>query len=281
MTPDTTIDDSEWIDYTTAQLRDVIERAVAGTADGHQRNPRWFAVTGSHVYGFPSASSDLDVRGFHTVPADRYAMLDRPQNDEVTVNMDGTTDGFEDVAEIDLRSSELRHFGHLLRKANYNVMELVFCAPQVMNGVPLELDALRALLREHLPVNVPHSYVGMAKSNYYNYLDPAKTEAYDPRPKKYLYVYRGLLGAQYTHDEHAVEADVRALAEAVDWGDRAMVDELISLKRDADIETVGGDFEDTVRDEIAAAFNRVPDFGPVDKHDYVAALDDWMRKVRA
>lgn len=59
-----------------------------------------------------------------------------------------------------------------------------------MNGMPLEMDALQDLVRDFLPMNVPHAYLGMAKSNYYKHLDPEKTEGYDPRPKKFLYVYR-------------------------------------------------------------------------------------------
>ena len=150
--------------YSDDKIREFIEKAVA--QKGTEHHPRFYAVTGSHIYGFESADSDIDIRGIHVAPAQEYAYLQTPA-EEVTVNMDGTTEGFEEYAEVDLRSYELKKFGSLLAKANYNVIELVFEAPTVMNGMPLEMDALQDLVRDFLPMNVPHAYLGMAKSNYY------------------------------------------------------------------------------------------------------------------
>lgn len=266
-----------YTDYTPEQIRDTIEKAVA--ADGTRRQPRFYVITGSHVYGFPSESSDVDVRGFHTVEAERYAYLNTPKK-EVNINMDGVTQGFEDVADIELRSSELRQFGHLLSTANYNIMEVVFEAEQVMNGLVLDIDALRALIKEYLPLNVPHSYVGMARSNYYNYLDPHKEEAYRPSPKKFLYVYRGLLGARYVHENHDIEANVRTLAEEVELGDPDLIDRLIHQKQNVDEEECSDELEEDVRGAITEAMNDLPDFDSVEKAEYRDDLDQWMRKVR-
>jgi hypothetical protein len=170
-----TIDDLD-LAYSPVELREFIERAVART--GTRNRPRFYAVTGSHLYGFDATDSDIDLRGFHLTPAEEYAYLERPAG-EVTVNMDGVTDGFEAWGDVDLRSYELRQFGSLLEGANYNVVELVLAAPTVMNGLPLEMDALAALVRERLPMNVPHAYLGMARNNYYKHLDPEKAEGYD------------------------------------------------------------------------------------------------------
>lgn len=264
--------------YSAEEIRDFVEEAVA--RPGTERRPRFYAVTGSHIYGFDSAGSDVDVRGLHVAPGEEYAYLRSPA-DEVTVNMDGTTEGFEDYADVDLRSYELAKFGSLLAKANYNVVELVFEAPAVMNGMPLAMDALRELVREFLPMNVPHSYLGMAKSNYYKHLDPEKTEGYDPRPKKFLYVYRGLLGAQYVLDHEDVEADVRRLAAAVDGGDPDLVDELVEHKRGSDDPTVPDDLEGRAREAITTQFNALDELPDPDKAGYRDAIDDWMRKVRS
>jgi len=271
-----TIDDLD-LEYSAEELRDVIEEAVAHK--GTENRPRFYAITGSHIYGFDSADSDIDVRGLHLAPAEQYAYLETPA-EEVTVNMDGTTEGFEEYAEIDLRSYELKKFGSLLAKANYNIVELVFEAPTVMNGMPLELDALEQLIREHLPLNVPHAYLGMAKSNYYKHLDPEKAEGYTPKPKKFLYVYRGLLGAQYVIEYEDIEADVFELAEAVDGGDPALVEDLVSHKRTAEAEFVSDDLEARAREAIQQQFNALGSFPEPEKAAYRAALDDWMRKVR-
>ncbi|WP_323676188.1 nucleotidyltransferase domain-containing protein [Halorubellus sp. PRR65] len=263
--------------YDEEAIRDYVTDAVAAT--GTRRQPRFYAVAGSHLFGFADADSDVDVRGVHVVPAAEYAYLREPDPD-VTVNMHGTTEGFEAYADCDLRSNELKHFGSLLVDANFNVVELVLAAPAVMNGMPLEMDALRALVREHLPMNVPHSYLGMAKSNYYKYLDPDKSDGYDPSAKRFLHVYRGLLGAQYVLEREAVEPNVRALADAVDAADSGLVDELVAHKRDPDVEHVPDALAERARDAILAQFNALDPLPSVDKHGYRDAIDDWMRKVR-
>lgn len=263
--------------YSDEEIRQFIENAVA--RKGTEHRPRFYAVTGSHLYGFDSAESDIDVRGLHAVPAEEYAYLRTPAS-EVTVNMDGTTEGFEDYAEVDLRSYELSKFGSLLAKANYNVLELVFEAPTVMNGMPLEMDALKDLVRGFLPMNVPHAYLGMAKSNYYKHLDQEKTEGYDPRPKTFLYVYRGLLGAQYVLDHEDIEADIHRLAAAVDGGDPDLVEALVEHKRESDEPTVPQELQERARDAIVSQFNTLDELPKPDKTGYRDAIDDWMRKVR-
>ncbi|MFC6954194.1 DNA polymerase beta superfamily protein [Halorubellus litoreus] len=265
------------VGYSAEAIRDYVTDAVA--AKGTRRQPRFYAIAGSHLFGFADADSDVDVRGVHVVPAEEYAYLSEPRPD-VTVNVHGTTDGFEAYADCDLKSNELKHFGSLLVDANFNVVELVLEAPVVMNGMPLEVDALRALVREHLPMNVPHAYLGMAKSNYYKYLDPGKTEGYDPSAKRFLHVYRGLLGAQYVLEHEDVEADVHALADAVDAGDPALVDDLVAHKRDPDVDHVPDGLEERARDAVVSQFNALDPLPSVDKHGYRDAIDDWMRKVR-
>lgn len=269
-------------DYTDEKIREIIEDAVGEFSDSGR--PRWYAITGSHVYGFNSASSDIDVRGIHTVDPERYALVHNDPKEEVRINMDGTTQGYDHVSDIDLRSYELAHFGEHLVSANFNVMELVMCAPQVMNGVPLAMDALRGIIRHYLPLDVPASYLGMAKSNYYSYLDPDKTEAYKPLPKTYLYVYRALLASIYVEEYEDICADVMDLAVEIDMGKPELVADTIDVKRNPDQRDVPSDLESELRDEIASLFNAQPDFSGVD-HDtaqsYRSEIDSWMQTVRA
>jgi predicted nucleotidyltransferase len=277
------------LEYSAEDIRDFIEAAVA--TRGSENRPRFYAITGSHIYGFDSAESDIDVRGLHMAPAESYAYLDTPAEEvtvnmdgtteEVTVNIDGTTEGFEKYTEVDLRSYELKKFAQLLQSANYNIVELVFEAPTVMNGMPLEMDALQDLIREFLPMNVPHAYLGMAKSNYYKHLDPEKAEGYDPRAKKFLYVYRGLLGAQYVVEYENIEADIFELAVAVDGGDPELVEDLVAHKRTGDSTIVPDALEERARDAITGQFNAIGEFPSPDKSGYREALDNWMQKVRA
>jgi hypothetical protein len=50
-------------------------------------------LSGSHLYGFPSADSDFDLRGVHVVPAPQMLGLDQPAE---TVETKTEVDGFED-----------------------------------------------------------------------------------------------------------------------------------------------------------------------------------------
>lgn len=262
-----------------SDIETVIDRAVR---PNEQSKPAFYAVTGSHIYGFPSEEGgDVDVRGFHLADGERYMGLDTPQ-EQYIVNQDGTTEGFEAYADIDLVSYELKKFGSLLYSANFNVLETVFCGDEVINGIPLEMESLRALIRDELPMDVPKTYFGMAKSNYWKFLNPEKGK-YRPTAKKYLYVIRGLLASEYVRHEATIEADITDLSEW--YGDAAItqiVFDLIDAKRDHEkTEIEGTDLAEAADEWIPRLFNEVEPPEQVDKDDYRSKLDDWMLKVRA
>jgi predicted nucleotidyltransferase len=264
------------MDYDEQTITKAIDKAVRHTDE--QAKPSFYAISGSHLYGFPSEDGgDIDIRGFHRVDNERHLLLDDPQ-EQYVINQGATTEGFEDYAHIDLVSYELKKFGQLLYQANFNVIEVVFCGSHVMNGVPLEMDALRTLVEDELPLDVPRSYLGMAKSNYYKYLNPNK-ETYQPTAKKYLYVLRGLLAAQYVTEEQTITADVRELAE---WAgeDVAFVEDLISVKRANETAQIGDALASQADERIVTLFNRIDPPETVDKTDYKDRLNDWMLKVR-
>jgi predicted nucleotidyltransferase len=253
----------------------VIDRAVR-TTDGAK--PAFYAITGSHLYGFPSEEGgDVDVRGFHVAPGERYLGLNEPK-EQIQVNQGTVTQGFEEWSHVDLVSYELKKFGQLLFTANYNVIELVFHGDEVINGVPLEIDALRSLIAAHLPMDVPKTYLGMAKSNYWKYLNPEK-DAYRPTAKKFLYVLRGLYAAKYVARDAAIEPDVVALSGAVD-GDTPLINSLIETKRSSADATVPSSMATEARDEITDLFNEIEPTGDVDKAEYRDELTEWMLKVR-
>ena len=121
----------------------------------------------------------------------------------------------------------------------------------------------------------------MARSNYYSYLDTDKAEAYDPRPKKFLYVYRALLGAEYVNENEDIIADVRELGAEVSHADTVLIDDLIEAKQDGIESLHGTDLGECARAEIAAAFNELPaEFSDYDKQGYLADIDMWMNHLR-
>lgn len=264
------------MDYSTDTIRTMIDKAVRTTDEN--ATPAFAAVTGSHIYGFPSESGgDVDVRGFHLVDGNRYLRLDGPQ-EQYIINQDGTTEGFEDYAEIDLVSYELKKFTSLVYSCNFNVLEVIFCGDEIINGVPLELRRLKQIITEELPSGVPQTYVGMAKSNYYKFLNPNK-DTYRPTAKKFLYVLRGLIAAQHVTDERTIVADVHDLAE---WHGEytALVEELIEIKHTGERETVDDALAERADTAIATLFGEVDPADDMDKTDFKTELNEWMLKVR-
>lgn len=238
--------------------------------------PAFYAVTGSHMYGFADETdSDVDVRGFHVADGCRYALLDAPP-EQVVVNQGSVTEGFEEYADIDLVSYELRKFGTLLYQANFNVLETVFDGLVVWNDVPDELAALRSLVEAELPLDVPRAYVGMARQNYHSSLNPA-SDSYDPSAKMYLYVIRGLLAAEYVSDRRQITADVRELSKQV-LGETTLVDALIDVK--VNDEPVSEDLATRADERITSLLEAANPQTNVDKTDYRAQLDEWMLDVR-
>lgn len=253
-----------------------------GVRPNEQSKPAFYAVTGSHIYGFPSEKGgDVDVRGFHLADGDRYLCLDTPQ-EQYIINQDGTTEGFEAYADIDLVSYELKKFTSLLYTANYNVLEVVFCGHEVLNGIPLEMESLRTLIEEQLPMDVPKTYFGMAKSNYWKFLNPEKGK-YRPTAKKYLYVIRGLLASEFVRQEATITADI---TELTSWYDdpelTRIVNELIDAKHDHETAEIEGmELADDADEWIPRLFNEAEPPEQADKETYKSALDDWMLKVRS
>jgi uncharacterized protein len=263
------------VEHDTERIERVVERAVRRDDAGNR--PAFYAVAGSHIYGFPSEDGDVDVRGFHLADGERYALLDEPA-EQIVVNKGEVTPEFEEDADIDLVSYELKKFGSLLYDANFNVLEVVFDGIEVMNEVPSELDVLGRLVEDELPLDVPRTYYGMAKANYRKRLE-SNRESYAPTAKNYLYVLRGLFGAQYVIDRHAITADIYELS-AHTLGDTELVDELVAAKRTGESAVVGDSLAERADEQIARLFGEIDLPRRVDKEAYRVRLNDWMREVR-
>lgn len=271
------IDDLD-LPYDAAELREFVETAVAQGDEAGQ--PVFCAVGGSHRYGFTGPESDVDLRCVHVVPAAEYAYLQRPAS-EHTVNQDGVTAGFEEFADVELRSYELRKFGSLVHGGSPDVVELVFDAPTVLDEIPDEVAALRETIREFLPLNLPHAYRGLARSICDEHLDPDRDGGREPRAKQVLHAYRALLAARYVLEREDVEADVRALAETVGGGDPTLVDVLIERRRDAASARLGVDLASRARTAIEEQFDAVEELPEPEPTGYREAIDEWMRTVRS
>src|SRR4051794_11393283 len=99
-----------------------------------QPYPLVFAtVSGAHLYGFPSADSDYDLRGAHVLPPRAVMGLD--VNDE-TLQREQIVDGLE----LDLVTHDVRKFFVLLLKKNGYVLE------QLLSPLVVQTSAAHAEL---------------------------------------------------------------------------------------------------------------------------------------
>jgi len=108
--------------------------------------PLLFAtISGAHLYGFPSADSDFDLRGAHLLPWENVAGL---RTGKETVEKSGIHDGLE----IDLVTHDVKKFFGLMLKRNGYVMEQVLSPLVVQTSTEheeLTSIAPRCLTKHH------------------------------------------------------------------------------------------------------------------------------------
>ncbi len=120
--------------------------------------PLLFAtISGAHLYGFPSADSDFDLRGVHLLPLKDVVGLH--PGDE-TVEKSGIHDGLE----IDLVTHDAKKFFGLMLKKNGYVLEQLL-SPLVVYTTP-EHEELKALAADCITKHHAHHYLGFAETQW-------------------------------------------------------------------------------------------------------------------
>ncbi|RZU54152.1 hypothetical protein EV385_6091 [Krasilnikovia cinnamomea] len=119
-----------------------------------QPYPVLFAtVSGAHLYGFPSADSDVDLRGVHLLPVPALIGLGEPEETRTTMwDRAGV--------EMDLVTHDLRKFVRLMLRRNGYVLEQLL-SPLVVHTGPVHAE-LVALAPRVLTRNHAHHYRGFA-----------------------------------------------------------------------------------------------------------------------
>jgi hypothetical protein len=182
---------------------------------GEQPHPLAFAtVSGAHLYGFPSADSDVDLRGVHVLPVEQVVGLTvGPQTLDRTWTRDGV--------EVDLVTHDLAKFCRLLLNRNGYVLEQLL-SPLVVTSSPAheELAALapRCLTRHHA-----HHYLGFARTQWRLYERTGEL-------KPLLYTFRVLATGIHLMRTGALEADLTRLYA---YGP-GYLPELVAAKREAE-----------------------------------------------
>jgi len=233
-------------------------------------------ISGSDLYGFRSADSDVDIRGCWQVGTKKLLGLGRPRETiemktlKEDVSMDEIHD--RDVFEADAVMHELGKELGMLIKGNCNIIEHVFAEPIETSETHKELKTLAEMYWN--TKGIYNSYRGMAYQNYNKFILGGKHSA-----KKYLYVVRGLLAGTYALTERRVEPNLPKLNE---FFDEPVVEELLDLKR-------RGLEKDPVKhmeryDQLCDKYFKVIDKAFMDNEDVdipsTEEADAWLKEQR-
>jgi len=163
-----------------------------------QPYPLIFAtISGAHLYGFPSADSDYDLRGAHILPPSSIMGLDVKHE---TIERSTIDQGLE----LDLVTHDARKFFLLLLKKNGYVLEQLL-SPLVVESSPAH-EELKSLASGCITRYHAYHYLGFAETQW------KLLEKENPRrAKPLLYVYRVLLTGIHLMRTGEVEANLVTL----------------------------------------------------------------------
>ena len=174
-----------------------LPEGMAGRLAADHPYPRAFlTVSGAHLYGFPSADSDVDLRGAHLLPLEEIVGL---ETGEETVTLMWDHAG----VEADAVTHDLAKFCTLLLRRNGYVLEQVM-SPLVVATSDVHAE-LKALVPGLVTSNHAHHYLGFARTQWTMF---EKTRELKPL----LYTFRVLLTGIHLMRTGEVEADLTRLA---------------------------------------------------------------------
>ena len=177
---------------------------LLSVAASHPYPLAFATVSGAHLYGFPSADSDFDLRGVHLCPLREVVGLGTPRE---TVDRTEVVDG----AEVDLVTHDAAKFFGLLLRRNGYVLEQVL-SPLVVHAGP-GFDELRDLAARCVTRHHAHHYLGFARTQR-RLVERCLVDQNDPPPvKAVLYLVRVLLTGRHLMDGGRVEANLVNLLE--------------------------------------------------------------------
>jgi predicted nucleotidyltransferase len=174
-------------------------------------------ISGAHLYGFPSADSDFDLRGMHVTPLARVlSMFPYRETWEDSTEDDGPPD--------EIVTHDAKKYFKLLLNNNGYVLEQIFSPIVIYEGILPELRpiAKRCITRVHY-----RHYLGFSDSEWAKFaLRPDKTV------KRLLYAFRVVLTGIHLMRTGEVEANIERLTEI--FSDLPFIAELVAAKRGGD-----------------------------------------------
>jgi hypothetical protein len=195
------------------QAARMIQEKLKKIASEHPFPLVFATISGAHLYGFPSADSDYDLRGVHVLPIRGVVGLDMGRE---TIQVEEIRENLE----LDLVTHDAKKFFNLMLKKNGYVLEQLY-SPLIVQTSPeheeLKLIGKRCITKFHA-----HHYLGFAKTEW-KLFEKEKPH----RVKPLLYIFRVLLTGIYLMQTGKIEANLINLNEIYKL---AYIPELIERK---------------------------------------------------
>ncbi len=240
--------------------------ALAAWANARVPDALFWTVSGSHVYGFPSTDSDIDLRGCFRAPLRALVGLRPPVE---TVEPKGELAG----VEVEAVSHEVGKYLRLMCKHNGYVLEQVF-SPLVVHGADF-LARLRPLARRCVTRHCYNHYRGFLHTQR-KLFEKEDTK----RAKTLLYAYRVALTGVHLLETGEVQTHLPTLNERFGL---PFVPELIAHKASAEFGTltaVDVAFHAEQLDVWEARLNAAYEASPLPTEPPTEELDRFLIEVR-
>ena len=188
-------------------------------------------ISGSHLYGWDSIDSDIDIRGAIMLDKEEFLGLGAP-NEVFEPGIDG----------YDAVIFEMKKLVQLALKGNCNILEEIN-APQFYKTA--EFIKLKQLINNAFGKRgIYNSYRGLAEFNYKKFIKQGRNTI-----KKYLYVFRGLMSGIYCLETGQIQPNIVQLNKRFKIKE---VDELIKSKiegtEDMQINVDEGRLDELIKD---------------------------------
>lgn len=213
----------------------IVNKKLKIIASQHPYPLIFATISGAHLYGFPSADSDFDLRGVHILPI----------QDVIGLNVGEETiqvEEFRDGLELDLVTHDAKKFFGLMLKKNGYVLEQLY-SPLIVQASS-EHEELKAIGKKCITKHHAHHYFGFARTEWKLF------QKENPhRVKPLLYIFRVLLTGIYLMQTGEIEANLLKLNEVFNL---SYIPELVERKvngkekgvlPEADLEFYGREYE--------------------------------------
>jgi predicted nucleotidyltransferase len=177
----------------------LIEEKLKKIASEHPFPLVFATISGAHLYGFPSADSDYDLRGVHVLPLREVVGLEIGRE---TIQVEEIRDGLE----LDLVTHDAKKFFGLMLKKNGYVLEQLY-SPLVVETSPGH-EELKEIGKRCVTKFHAHHYFGFARTEWKLF-----EKENPPRVKPLLYIFRVLLTGIYLMRTGEIEANLVKLNE--------------------------------------------------------------------